>query len=87
MVTNHFGVCRHHQLYVARVRQEALAPARGFAVCVGGVAFITVFIIYCGSERVQLLSHAPSAFQSHRPPGLLCFRRRKTKQVINVEVD
>lgn len=76
MVTHHFGICCHHQLNVARVGKETLVSAGGSVVCAGGVV-INVLIIYRGSERVQLLSHIPSALKSNGPLGVLCFKREK----------
>lgn len=77
MVTHHFGIRCHHQLNVARVGEEALASVWGCVVRAGGVVVINVLIIYGGSERVQLLSHTPTALKSNWPLGILCFKKDK----------
>lgn len=88
MMTHHFGVRCHHQLHIARIGEEALASAWGSGSCAGGVVFIHVPVIYCHSERVQLLSHIPCALKGDWPLGVLCFkRRRRRKKMMSVELD
>lgn len=72
VVAHHFGVCRHHQLHVARVGEEALASVGWFGVCVGGVVAVDASVVYDGSERFKLLSHGPSALDHNWPLRFIC---------------
>lgn len=85
MMAHHFGISCHHQLNVARVREEALASAMGIGVCVGGVSVINVLISDGGFERIQLLSHNPIALKSNRRLGCLCEKNKKIMKSNDVE--
>lgn len=85
MVTGHFGVCRHHQLNVAGVGEEALASPRGGRAVAPGAVSINVMLVDCGCKRIQLLSHIPSPLKRGRPLGVFCFNeKRERKKNLNI---
>lgn len=85
VVPRHLGVCRHHQLHVARVGQETLAPARSFATGAAPAA-IRPPLVDGGPEEVQLLADGPSAALKHYGPLRFTWSRREKNQADSVRV-
>lgn len=85
VVPRHLGVCRHHQLHIARVGQETLAPARSFATG-AALAAIRPPLVNDGPEEVQLLADGPSAALKHYRPLGFTWSRRDKNQADSVHV-
>lgn len=78
MVTHHFCIRCHHQLNVARVREETLASVWGSGA--SAVSLVDISVIYSGSEGVCLLSHVPPGLKSDRTLEAICLRKGKRGQ-------
>lgn len=78
VVPCHLGVGRHHQLHVARVGQETLAAASGFAMS-AALAAIRPPLVNDGPEEVQLLADRRSAaLERNRPLRSIWSRRENS---------
>lgn len=86
VVPRHLGVCRHHQLHIARVGQETLAPARSFATGLAALAAIRPPLVNDGPEEVQLLADGPSAALKHNRPLGFTWSRGEKNQADSVHV-